>query len=64
MSKKVVIINGYRTRKEVAEILDINERTLYELLKSDYFKDKIPARARLSPAHQRLIFDYCGIEYK
>ncbi|MDX1939291.1 MAG: hypothetical protein SFU99_02000 [Saprospiraceae bacterium] len=58
-----VTITGYRTRKEIAEILDISQRSLYTLLTSEYFKDKIPKRGRLSPEHQRMIFDYCGILY-
>lgn len=62
MNKKVPL-NAYRTRKEIAVILGISLRSLYNLLSSEYFKDKIPKRGRLSPAHQRIIFDYCGILY-
>ena len=59
----IVVINGYRTRKELAQILGITTRTLYNMLTSEAFKDKIPKRGRLSPAHQQLIFDYAGIPY-
>jgi len=62
MNKKVTI-TGFRTRKEVAEILDISIRSLHNVLNSEYFKDKIPKRERLSPVHQRIIFDYFGILY-
>ncbi len=63
MKKKIIIIQGFRTRKEVADILNISERTLYVLLKSDAFRHKIPPRTRLSPSQQRLIFDHFGIRY-
>ncbi|MFN7117962.1 MAG: hypothetical protein ACK4TA_14265 [Saprospiraceae bacterium] len=62
MTQKVTIY-GYRTRKEIAEILSISQRSLYNLLASEHFKDKIPKRGRLSPVHQRIIFNYCGILY-
>lgn len=63
MTQKI-IISGFRTRKEIADILSISLRSLYNLLASEYFKDIIPKRGRLSPAHQRIIFDHCGIFYE
>jgi len=58
-----VIIAGFRTRKEVAAIIGLSERSLYNLLSSEKFKDKIPKGEQLSPAHQVLIFEHCGIPY-
>ncbi len=63
MTARVTIL-GYRTRKEIAEILEISDRTLYNLLHSEYLKLKIPKRGRLSPIHQRIIFDFCGLSYQ
>jgi len=62
MAKKITI-TGFRTRKEVAEILGISIRSLYNLLTSESLKDKIPKRGLLSPEHQKIIFDHCGISY-
>ncbi|HMO41590.1 MAG TPA: hypothetical protein PKE17_19415 [Saprospiraceae bacterium] len=61
--KQLVVIKGYRTRKDLAQILGITERTLYNLLTSEVFKDVIPRRSRISPAHQQLIFEHVGIPY-
>lgn len=62
--EKIIVITGYRTRKEIAGILGISERSLYNLLTSESFKDKIPKNGRLSPAHQQIIFEYTGIPYE
>ncbi|HMN90875.1 MAG TPA: hypothetical protein PKE68_12700 [Saprospiraceae bacterium] len=61
--KQLVVIKGYRTRKDLAQILGITERTLYNLLTSEVFKDVIPKRGRISPAYQQLIFEHVGIPY-
>lgn len=63
MSEKV-IISGFRSRKEIAEILQVSERTLFKLLNTEYFIGKIPKNKKISPAHQRIIFDYFGITYE
>lgn len=58
---QTVTITGFSTRKEVAAIIQLSERSLYNLLSSEKFKDLIPKGDRLSPAHQQLIFEHCGI---
>lgn len=59
-----VMITGFRTRKEMAAIIGLSERSLYNILSSEKFKDKIPKGEQLSPAHQVLIFDHYGIPHK
>ncbi len=63
MNQKIRI-SGFRTRKEVAAIVKLTERSLYNLLSSEKFKDKIPKGEQLSPARQVLIFEHYGIPYK
>ncbi len=63
LPKQLVVIKGYCTRKDLAQILGITARMLYNLLTSEVFKDVIPKRGRISPAHQQLIFEHVGIPY-
>ena len=62
MNQKVSI-TGFRTRKEVAAIVKLSDKSLYNLLSSEKFKDNIPKGEQLSPAHQVLIFEHYGIPY-
>jgi len=60
MTQKISIM-GFRTRKEVATIVKLSDKSLYNLLSSEKFKDQIPKGEQLSPAHQVLIFEHFGI---
>jgi hypothetical protein len=62
-TKQFIVINGYRTRQEVATLLGISPRALYNILTGDALADKIPKRGRLAPAHQQLLYDHIGVPY-
>ena len=53
----------FRTRQELASILGISTRKLYSILNAEDLKGRIPKRNRLSPYHQKIVFDKFGIPY-
>jgi hypothetical protein len=63
MTQKI-IISGFRTRKEVRTIVHLSPKGFYNLLTSEPFKEVIPKKQQLSPAHQALIFTHLGIPYE